>query len=209
MQQDSHPPAIPEVSAYLQSSPAPLASDSNRKKAAAWPALLMTVPLLSLTVGLGTLGSRRPSSQPFSPRTYLGPLPSLLIAAIPHSRLRSSTCWGPFLSAGDRRSFFLQPALRGIEANRCCPRTKPRSGLSQTSQLEPRRQVSNLTVPRGRRTHAPPFLRTRAPSQGILGLVVYPGLALAVALHNGSCSFQNLRYPSRGCSLCPASKASL
>lgn len=39
-----------EVRAYLESSPAPVASDSNKKEAAAWPALLMTVPLLSLTV---------------------------------------------------------------------------------------------------------------------------------------------------------------
>lgn len=70
---------------------------------------------------------------------------------------------GPFLSAGDRLNFFLQPVLRGIEATRWCSRTKARSSLSQTSHLKTSRQVSNLTVPRGRRIHAPPFLRTRAP----------------------------------------------
>lgn len=114
-----------EVSAYPRLRFHPLPSDSIRKEVAAWTSTDRAAPLLNCSEGglchlLGTLGSRRPSSQPFS-RTYLR-APSSFIAAILHSRL--SSCRGLFLRAADRLSFLMQPALRGTEATRRCFWTK-------------------------------------------------------------------------------------
>ena len=135
----SHGPRPTEVSArpHLHLHPSPPTPQGG---SSGQPCSAPDRAVLSLTALSGVAPPARPCSQQLPSRTYLRAPPSFLIAAILHSRLRPSSCHGPFLGAADRLGLLLQPALRGTEASRGCSRTKARTRPPHkpaTSRLHP------------------------------------------------------------------------
>lgn len=128
-------------------------------------------PLAHRAPSCSSLAPASPRCKPFLPRRRHPAFPILALARPQTFLLRVPTVRASFLN--------LQLALELRRPSPRAPRQKhaPNAFLKQPPHVPSRqgRQVSNLTVPRRRRSHAPAPL-----SQSILGIVVYPGFKPAL-----------------------------